>query len=206
MVHPLVRTHPETGRDVLFLGGDFMCGIEVHAPTRSALLPTGCAAASRTPTSTSAGLEPADLVIWDEQEHQPPGAVGPLPGRRRMRRCTSTATDRSCGPDRTHAWRTATSTSTRSSTSSARASMTTWSTLEGPRAAHARDVRAAGSFYVCAAGGAVAPGREHLGRRHARLPRLGVERRPHEPEATARSTAIGGTRRSGAPAVRSAVR
>ena len=88
VVHPLVRTHPETGRDVLFLGGDFMCGIEgMHADER--VVARLAAPPPREPQlPRPLGWNPADLVIWDEQEHQPPGAVGPLPAGRRMRRCT----------------------------------------------------------------------------------------------------------------------
>lgn len=68
IVHPLVRTHPLTGRKSLYLGGDCIVGIEGmdHAESR-ALLDTLFAAVLAPDNQFALKWRPGDVVIWDNR-------------------------------------------------------------------------------------------------------------------------------------------
>jgi len=68
VVHPLVRTHPLTGRKSLYLGGDCIVGIEGMDPAESRTLLDKLFAAVLAPENQFA-LKwcPGDVVIWDNR-------------------------------------------------------------------------------------------------------------------------------------------
>ena len=89
VVHPLVRTHPETGRDALYVGGDFMCGVEGMHPDESAVFLVWLHRHVENPNfhvrwSWAAG----DLAIWDERCTNHRALSDHFPANRTMRRCT----------------------------------------------------------------------------------------------------------------------
>ena len=89
VVHPLIRTHPETGRDALFLGGDFMRGIEgMHAGESDALLGYLRRHLENPNFHVRWSWTPGDLAIWDERCTNHRALSDHFPASRAMRRCT----------------------------------------------------------------------------------------------------------------------
>jgi len=68
VVHPLVRTHPLTGRKSLYLGGDCIVGIEGmdHVESRK-LLDQLFAAVLAAENQVALKWRPGDVVIWDNR-------------------------------------------------------------------------------------------------------------------------------------------
>jgi taurine dioxygenase len=86
-VHPIVRTHPETGRKALFLGRRFGSYIPPLALEQSeALLDEIWAHATRDDFAWTQKWQVGDLIIWDNRctMHRRDGFAGH--GRRRMHR------------------------------------------------------------------------------------------------------------------------
>ena len=68
VVHPLVRTHPETGRDALFVAGAFMTGIDGMHDDESAVLLAFLNRHIENPNfHVRWSWRPGDLAIWDER-------------------------------------------------------------------------------------------------------------------------------------------
>ena len=89
VVHPLVRTHPETGRDALFVGGAFMCGIEgMHADESAVFLGWLCQHIENPNFHVRWSWAPGDLAIWDERCTNHRALSDHYPASRAMRRCT----------------------------------------------------------------------------------------------------------------------
>jgi taurine dioxygenase len=89
VVHPLVRTHPETGRDALFVGGDFMQGIEGMRPDESHVFLDWLHCHVENPNfHVRWSWAPGDLVIWDERCTNHRALSDHFPANRAMRRCT----------------------------------------------------------------------------------------------------------------------
>ena len=89
VVHPLVRTHPETGRDALFVGGAFMCGIEGMHAGRERRVPRLPAPHIENPNfHVRWSWAPGDLAIWDERCTNHRALSDHYPASRAMRRCT----------------------------------------------------------------------------------------------------------------------
>jgi taurine dioxygenase len=89
VVHPLVRTHPETGRDALFVGGAFMCGIEgMHADESRVLLDWLHQHIQNPNFHVRWSWAPGDLAIWDERCTNHRALSDHFPEARAMRRCT----------------------------------------------------------------------------------------------------------------------
>ena len=80
VVHPLVRTHPETGRDALFVAGAFMTGIDgMHDDESAAFL-----GVPEPPYRESQLPHPVELATGRPRHlgralHEPPRALRPLP-------------------------------------------------------------------------------------------------------------------------------
>jgi taurine dioxygenase len=86
-IHPIVRTHPETGRKALFLGRRFGSYIPPLPLERSeALLDELWAHATRDELTWTQKWQVGDLIIWDNRctMHRRDGFAGQ--GRRRMHR------------------------------------------------------------------------------------------------------------------------
>ena len=86
-VHPIVRTHPETGRKALFLGRRFGSYIPPLPLEQSeALLDEVWAHATRAEFTWTQKWQVGDLIIWDNRctMHRRDGFAGH--GRRRMHR------------------------------------------------------------------------------------------------------------------------
>ena len=86
--HPLVRTHPVSGRQVLYLGGDFMRGIVGMHPDESDALLTflrNHMADARFVCRWRWHL--GDVAIWDERSTNHRSAGDHWPQRREVRRC-----------------------------------------------------------------------------------------------------------------------
>jgi taurine dioxygenase len=86
-IHPIVRTHPETGRKALFLGRRFGSYIPPLALEASeALLDELWEHATRDELAWTQSWQVGDLIIWDNRctMHRRDGFVGQ--GRRRMHR------------------------------------------------------------------------------------------------------------------------
>ncbi|HEV7799753.1 MAG TPA: TauD/TfdA family dioxygenase [Burkholderiales bacterium] len=67
-VHPLVRTHPETGRNCLFLGRrtkSYLMGLEIDES--EALLDALWAHATQAPLAWFHDWQPGDLLMWDNR-------------------------------------------------------------------------------------------------------------------------------------------
>ena len=87
--HPLVRTHPVTGRRALFVSGRFMDQIVGHAPRRERRPP-------RVPQPPRRGPEllvrwhwtEGDVAVWDEASTNHRALSDHYPAHRVMRRCT----------------------------------------------------------------------------------------------------------------------
>jgi taurine dioxygenase len=89
VVHPLVRTHPETGRDALFVGGEFMCGIEGMRAEESRVLLDWLQRHIENPNfQVRWSWAPGDLAIWDERCTNHRALSDHFPAYRAMRRCT----------------------------------------------------------------------------------------------------------------------
>jgi taurine dioxygenase len=89
VVHPLVRTHPETGRDALFVGGAFMCGIEgMHADESRVVLDWLHHHIENPNFHVRWSWAPGDLAIWDERCTNHRALSDHFPANRAMRRCT----------------------------------------------------------------------------------------------------------------------
>jgi taurine dioxygenase len=86
--HPLVRTHPETGRRALFLGGTFMKRInEVSEAESDALLSLLRRHVEDARFHCRYSWQPGDLAIWDERSTNHRSAADHYPQHRMMRRC-----------------------------------------------------------------------------------------------------------------------
>ncbi len=89
VVHPLVRTHPQTGRRTLFVAGGFMLGIEGMERAESELLLDFLMRhATQERFQVRWRWREGDVAIWDERctvHHVLPDH---FPQRRRVRRCT----------------------------------------------------------------------------------------------------------------------
>lgn len=89
VVQPLVRTHPETGRRALFLGGGFMREIVGATPEESRTILDFLARHIDQPRLHFRWRwEPTDLAIWDERCTCHRGVSDHFPRRRAVRRCT----------------------------------------------------------------------------------------------------------------------
>ena len=87
--HPLVRTHPETGRKVLLLAGGFMKCIEGMNQDESDLLIGWLRGYINNPNFHFGWRwKQGDLAIWDERCTNHRGLSHHYPQYRRMRRCT----------------------------------------------------------------------------------------------------------------------
>ena len=87
VVHPLVRTHPETGREALFLGGSFMRGIEGMTQEESDLLLGFLQRHIQDPRFHCRWRwQPGDLAIWDERSTNHRSAGDHFPQHRSIRR------------------------------------------------------------------------------------------------------------------------
>ena len=87
VTHPLVRTHPDTGRQALFLGGGFMRYIEGMREPES-----DCILSFLRQHIENAALQcrwrwcPGDLAIWDERSTNHRSAADHFSQRRSIRR------------------------------------------------------------------------------------------------------------------------
>lgn len=89
-LHPVVRTHPESGRKALYLGrrfGSYIPGFSL--PTSDALIDSLWAAAAHPEDIWTQEWKEGDLIIWDNRStmHRRDAFVGM--GRRRMHRLTT---------------------------------------------------------------------------------------------------------------------
>lgn len=88
-VHPLVRTHPETGRDALFVSGWFMeSAVGLHAAESDWMLAWLRARLDDPNVQVRWQWRPGDVAIWDERCTNHRALSDHYPQRRRMRRCT----------------------------------------------------------------------------------------------------------------------
>lgn len=89
VIHPLIRTHPETGRRALFVAGDFMLGIEGMAEAESALLLDFLMRhATQERFQVRWRWQEGDVAIWDERCTLHHALPDHYPQHRSMRRCT----------------------------------------------------------------------------------------------------------------------
>jgi taurine dioxygenase len=91
VVHPLVRTHPATGRPSLYVSIRFTIGIEnLPKAEGDALLDELFAHQARLGGSYRHRWRAGDLMMWDNRctNHRAVGSVVPLPHVRRMQRTT----------------------------------------------------------------------------------------------------------------------
>jgi taurine dioxygenase len=85
--HPLVRTHPDTGRRVLYLGGGFMRRIEGLTDAESrALLDLLTRHVEDARFQCRWRWHPGDLAIWDERSTNHRSAADHFPQHRSIRR------------------------------------------------------------------------------------------------------------------------
>ncbi len=85
--HPLVRTHPDTGRRALFLGGRFMRRVEQLTDRESDELLRFLVRHLDDPAFHCRWRwTPGDLAIWDERSTNHRNAADYFPQRRRIRR------------------------------------------------------------------------------------------------------------------------
>jgi taurine dioxygenase len=88
VTHPLVRTHPETGRRALFLGGRFMQAIVGMHPAESDTLLALLKAGLDSPRiQVRWKWEPGDVAIWDERSTNHRAVADHYPQIREVRRC-----------------------------------------------------------------------------------------------------------------------
>ncbi|HXY91254.1 MAG TPA: TauD/TfdA family dioxygenase [Acidimicrobiia bacterium] len=98
VVHPLVRTHPETGRDALFVSGAFMTGIDgMHEDESATVLGFLNRHVEDPNLHVRWSWTPGDLAIWDERCTNHRALSDHYPQFRQMRRCTVRG-DRPFGP------------------------------------------------------------------------------------------------------------
>jgi taurine dioxygenase len=98
VVHPLVRTHPESGRDALFVAGEFMTAIDGMHLDESAVLLSFLKSQIENPNfQVRWSWRPGDLAIWDERCTNHRALSDHYPQYRQMRRCTVKG-DRPVGP------------------------------------------------------------------------------------------------------------
>lgn len=89
VVHPLVRTHPETGLRSLFVAGNFMLGIEgMEQEEGDVLLGYLMEHAIRERFQVRWRWQAGDVAIWDERCTMHHALPDHYPQHRRMRRCT----------------------------------------------------------------------------------------------------------------------
>jgi taurine dioxygenase len=87
--HPLVRTHPASGRRALFLGGAFMDQIVgMHRDESDALLGFLCRHAENPNFQVRWHWHEHDLAMWDEASTNHRALSDHYPQHRMMRRCT----------------------------------------------------------------------------------------------------------------------
>lgn len=88
VVHPLVRTHPESGRRALLWGGGFMREVvELEAPESEALLAFLGRHIDRPSFHARWRWSEGDLAIWDERSTVHRGLSDHFPRVREVRRC-----------------------------------------------------------------------------------------------------------------------
>jgi taurine dioxygenase len=98
VVHPLVRTHPETGRDALFVAGAFMTAVDGMHDDESAVFLEFLNRHIQNPNfHVRWSWTPGDLAIWDERCTNHRALSDHYPQYRQMRRCTVKG-DRPVGP------------------------------------------------------------------------------------------------------------
>lgn len=87
VTHPLVRTHPDTGRRILFLGGRFMRQIEgLHEEESRVLLDLLTRHIENPRFHCRWRWQPGDLAIWDERSTNHRSAADHFPQARSIRR------------------------------------------------------------------------------------------------------------------------
>jgi taurine dioxygenase len=87
VIHPLVRTHPDTGRNALFLGGGFMRGIQGMSTEESeAVLGFLGRHIDQPRFHCRWRWEPGDVAIWDERSTNHRSVGERLTGPRTIRR------------------------------------------------------------------------------------------------------------------------
>ena len=87
--HPLVCAHPETGRKTLYLGGEFMIGIDgMHEDESKTLLDWLKQYITNPNFQVRWSWSPGDLAIWDERRTNHRALSNHYPSYRHMRRCT----------------------------------------------------------------------------------------------------------------------
>jgi taurine dioxygenase len=88
VTHPLVRTHPETGRPALFLGGNFMRGIAgMHRAESEMLLSLLTSGLDSPRIQVRWKWTPGDVAIWDERSTNHRAVADHFPQMREVRRC-----------------------------------------------------------------------------------------------------------------------
>ncbi len=89
MLHPLIRTHPETGRRALFVAGNFMLGIDGMAQNESDQLREYLMRhATQERFQMRWRWQAGDVAIWDERCTLHHALPDHYPQQRKMRRCT----------------------------------------------------------------------------------------------------------------------
>jgi len=107
VVHPLVRTHPDTGRRALFLGGGFMRRIVgLHEDESRAILDLLARHIDDARYHVRWRWTPGDLAIWDERSTNHRSAGDHFPQHRRIRRIEIVGSRPFFDPDRLPAERT----------------------------------------------------------------------------------------------------
>ncbi len=88
VTHPLVRTHPETGRRAIFYGGDFMRRIVGMSQSESdAILAFVTEHIDQSRLQCRWSWAPGDLAIWDERSTVHQAVNDHFPQRRTVHRC-----------------------------------------------------------------------------------------------------------------------
>lgn len=87
--HPLIRTHPDTGRKALFVAGNFMKSVEGMSADESEMLIGWLDEYINNPNfHVRWQWQEGDLAIWDERCTNHRALSNHYPQYRRMRRCT----------------------------------------------------------------------------------------------------------------------
>jgi len=101
VVHPLVRTHPDTGRRALFLGGDFMRRIEgLHPDESRSILDLLKRHIDDARYQCRWRWTSGDLAIWDERSTNHRSAADHFPQHRSIRRIEICGSRPDFDPDR----------------------------------------------------------------------------------------------------------